>query len=141
MKLYNIFQDIILEEISKEQLLINEGVIEDIKKAMENAVFISFKYQTKNGVITDRYVRLDKLGTSLAGNTIIRLWQVGGKTTKTKKNGRVEGWKTFRVDRIIPGSIKMTTMKFYEPVKSSEPYNPTGDKLMRNVTQIANYRK
>ncbi len=142
MKLYNIFQDIILEEISKEQLLINEDVIEDIKKILNNPVFVRFKYQTEDGVITKRYVRLDKEGTSLTGNEVIRLWQVGGQTTQTKKNGRVEGYKLFRVDRIIPGSIELTKVRITEPVRTPEqPYNPTGDKLMRNVKQIANYKK
>lgn len=142
MKLYNIFQDIILEEISKEQLLINEGVIDDIKKVLDKPVFVKFKYQTKNGVTTNRYVRLDKMGTSLAGNAVIRLWQVGGQTTKTKKNGRVEGYKLFRVDRIIPGSVELTNVSITEPVRTPEqPYNPTGDKSMRNVRQIANYKK
>jgi hypothetical protein len=142
MKLYNIYQDIILEEISKEQLLINEGVIEDIKKALDKPVFVRFKYQTEDGVITNRYVRLDKKGTSLAGNSVVRLWQVGGQTTKTKKNGKVVGYKLFRVDRIIPGSVELTNMSITEPVITPEqPYNATGDKLMRNVDQFANYKK
>jgi hypothetical protein len=141
MKLYNIFQDIILEEISKDQELINEGVLEDIKSAMENAVYIWFKYKTEDGRITDRYVMLDKLGTSLANNKVVRLWQTGGQTTKTKKNGGVNGWKLFRLDRIIPGSVKPTNMKYYEPIRSGEPYNATGDKKMIGAVTTANYKK
>lgn len=141
MKLYNIFQDIILEEISKDQELINEGVLEDIKSAMENAVYIWFKYKTEDGRITDRYVMLDKLGTSLANNKVVRLWQTGGQTTKTKKNGGVNGWKLFRLDRIIPGSVKSTNMKYYEPIRSGEPYNATGDKKMIGAVTTANYKK
>ena len=140
MKLYNIFQDIILEEITRELEKLNEGAFEDIAKVMENPVFISFKYETKKG-ITNRYVRLDKMGTSLAGNKILRLWQVGGGTTKTKKNGKVEGWKTFRIDKIVPGSIKLTNMRFYSPVQSPEPYNATGDKLMIGSIQTVKFKK
>lgn len=141
MKLYNIFQDIILEEISKDQQLINEGVLEDIKSAMENTVYIWFKYKTEDGRITDRYVMLDKLGTSLANNKVVRLWQTGGQTTKTKKNGSVNGWKLFRLDRIVPGSVKPTNMKYYEPIRSGQPYNTTGDKKMIGAVTTANYKK
>jgi hypothetical protein len=141
MKLYNIFQDIILEEISKDQELINEGTLEDIKSAMENTVYVWFKYKTADGVITDRYVMLDKLGTSLANNGVVRLWQTGGQTTKTKTNGGVNGWKLFRIDRIIPGSIKPTNMKYREPVRSGEPYNTNGDRKMKGAVTVANYTK
>jgi hypothetical protein len=141
LKLYNILQDIILEEISKDQQLINEGVLEDIKSAMGNTVYVWFKYKTEDGRITDRYVMLDKLGTSLANNKVVRLWQTGGQTTKTKKNGSINGWKLFRLDRIIPGSIKPTNMKYYEPVRSGQPYNATGDKKMIGAIDIANYKK
>lgn len=141
MKLYNIFQDIILEEISKDQTLINEGVLEDIKSAMENTVYVWFKYKTADGAITDRYVMLDKLGTSLANNSVVRLWQTGGQTTKTKTNGSVSGWKLFRLDRIIPGSIKPTNMKYREPARSGEPYNTNGDRKMKGAVTVANYTK
>ena len=141
MKLYNIFQDIILEEISKDQTLINEGVLEDIKSAMQNTVYVWFKYKTADGAITDRYVMLDKLGTSLANNSVVRLWQTGGQTTKTKTNGSVSGWKLFRLDRIIPGSIKPTNMKYREPARSGEPYNTNGDRKMKGAVTVANYTK
>lgn len=141
MKLYNIFQDIILEEISKDQELINEGVLEDIKSAMGNTVYIWFKYKTSDGKITDRYVMLDKLGTSLANNAVVRLWQTGGQTTQTKKDGNVSGWKLFRLDRIIPNSVKPTAMKFNKPISSQEKYNVNGDKKMKGAITIANYKK
>ena len=141
MKLYNLFQDIILEEISKDQTLINEGTLEDIKSVMEKTVYVWFKYKTADGRITDRYVMLDKLGTSLANNQVVRLWQTGGQTTNTKKNGAVSGWKLFRLDRIIPGSIKPTNMKYYEPIRSSEPYNTNGDRKMKGAITVANYKK
>jgi hypothetical protein len=142
MKLYNIFQDIILEEISKEQSLLNEGVNEDIKKAMDNTVYIWFKYEDKNGLTTDRYGAIDKMGTSKSGNLIFRLQQVGGKTAKSKKNSTVEGQKTFRVDRVVPGSIKLTNMKYnIDMFKTLGSYNPTGDNLMTGNITIANYKK
>jgi hypothetical protein len=141
MKLYNIFENIILEEIHKEQQLINEGVIDELLSVMKDSVYVWFKYRTEDGKITDRYVALDKMGTTIKNNKAVRLWQTAGQTTKTKKNGGITGWKLFRVDRIIPGSIRPTKMAIYEPIRSNEPYNATGDKLMRGSITIANYKK
>jgi hypothetical protein len=39
MKLYNIFQEVILEESSKEQHLLNEGVIEELLSAMKDTIY------------------------------------------------------------------------------------------------------
>ena len=78
MKLYNIFEDIILEEQKK---LLTEGVLEDIKKAMEGSYNVWLKYRTKDGKVTDRYIEINKLGTSIANNAVIRLYQKGGQTT------------------------------------------------------------
>ena len=144
MKLYNIFKDIILEEISKEQKLINEGVLEDIKAAMEKSVYIRFKYKDENGVVTNRYGTIDKEGTSLANNGVIRFWQTGGATTnsKNRQDGGQIGYKLFRIDRIIPNSVELTNMKSYTPIKpAGMVYNPTGDKKMKGAITIANYKK
>ncbi len=141
MKLYNIFQEVILEETSKHQHLINEGVTEELLAAMKDTVYIWFKYQTNDGRITDRYVMVDKMGSSLANNGVIRAWQTAGQTTKTKKNGAVTGWKLFRIDRIIPGSVKPTNMKYYKPISSTEPYNTSGDRKMIGSITTANYKK
>lgn len=141
MKLYNIFKEVILEENLKEQQLLNEGVLEELLTIMKDTVYVWFKYKTKDGKVTDRYVMLDKMGTSLANNKVVRLWQTAGQTTKTKKNGSINGWKLFRLDRIVPGSIRPTNMKYYEPIRSSEPYNTNGDRKMKGAVTIANYKK
>jgi hypothetical protein len=143
MKLYNILQDIILEEISKDQELINEGVLEDIKAAMEKSVYIRFKYKDEKGVITNRYGVVDKEGTSLANNGVIRFWQTGGSTTNSKgrEDGGQIGYKLFRIDRIIPNSIELTNMKSYSPIKPAGiKYNPNGDRKMRGAITVANYK-
>lgn len=143
MKLYNILQDIILEEISKDQQLINEGVLEDIKSAMGNTVYVWFKYKTDDGVITDRYGHIDKQGTTLADNGGFRFWQVGGKSTNTKRrdDGGVVGSKIFNIDKVIPNSVRLTNMKADKPISPGVPYNPTGDKKMKGAITIANYKK
>jgi hypothetical protein len=138
MKLYNIFQEIILEE---QKHLLVEGVLEDIKKGMEGSYDIWLKYKTPNGTVTDRYIELDKMGTSLAGNSVVRLYQKGGQTTG--KNNY--GWKMFRLDRIVPGSIRPTNKTNYRsvgeiPSYTGPKYNKTGDKLMKGVITKANYK-
>ena len=138
MKLYNIFQEVILEE--KQHLLI-EGVIEDIKKAMDGSYDIWLKYRTEDGKTTDRYIELDKIGTSLAGNSVVRLYQKGGQTTGKNKYG----WKLFRLDRIIPGSIRPTNKVNYRsvgeiPSYTGPKYNKTGDKLMKGTVTKVNFK-
>lgn len=136
MKLYNIFEEIILEQ----QLLI-EGVLEDIKKAMEGSYDIWLEYGTEDGKTTNRYIGIDKMGTSLVGNSVIRLYQKGGQTTGKNKYG----WKLFRLDRIVPGSIRPTKMKTYRsvgemPSYHGPQYNRNGDKLMKGVITKTNYK-
>lgn len=143
MKLYNIFQDIILEEISKDQSLINEGLLEDIKSAMEKSVYVWFKYKTDDGVITDRYGHIDKEGTTLVDNGCFRFWQAGGKSTNTKKrsDGGVAGSKIFNISKVIPNSVRLTNMKADKPISPGVPYNPNGDKKMKGAITISNYKK
>jgi len=138
MKLYNIFEDIILEEQEK---LLTEGVLEDIKKAMESSYNVWLKYRTKNGKVTDRYIEINKLGTSLANNAVIRLYQKGGQTTGKERYG----WKLFRLDRIIPGSVRPTNNVNYRavgelPSYSGPTYNKTGDRSMTGAITTANYK-
>lgn len=142
LNLYNIFNDIILEESGS---LINENVFSDIKSAMDNSYDIWLKYKTEDGKITDRYIEINKKGTSFKGNDMIRVYQKGGGTTNTmgrqdSKNS-LYGWKTLRIDRIIPGSIRPTNKINYRavgelPSYDGPPYNKTGDKLMKgNITK------
>jgi len=141
MKLYNIFEDIILEE--QKQLLI-EGVLEDIKAAIENPVYIWFKYRDEDGTITNRYGVIDREGTTIAHNGAIRFDQVGGQTTnsKNKADGGKIGPKLFRIDRIVPNSIEFTKMVANKAiVLPGINYNPTGDKKMIGAVTIANYKK
>lgn len=138
MKLYNIFQDIILEE---EKKLLTEGVLEDIKKAMDGSYDIWLKYRTEDGKVTDRYIEINKLGTSIANNSVIRLYQKGGQTTG--KNNY--GWKLFRLDRIIPGSIRPTNKINHRavgelPTYSGPTYNKTGDRSMIGGITATNYK-
>lgn len=138
MKLYNIFENIILEE---EKKLLIEGALEDIKKAMEGSYNVWLKYRTEDGKVTDRYIEINKIGTSLANNSVIRLYQKGGQTT----GKGIYGWKLFRLDRIITGSIIPTNTTNYRavgeiPSYTGPTYNKTGDKSMIGKITTTNYK-
>jgi hypothetical protein len=146
MRLYNIFNDVILEYETNNRRLLVEGVLEDIKTAMDGSYDIWLKYQTPDGEITDRYIEINKMGTSLANNDVIRLYQKGGKSTNTKGVDNRFGWKLFRLDRIVPGSIRPTNKINYTsvgelPSYTGPKYNKTGDKLMKGNISVTNYKK
>jgi hypothetical protein len=140
MKLYNIYQNIILEEIFNKLSLLNEGVIEDIDSVIKQPVYVWLKYKTDDGVITDRYCVIDAYGPD---DKKIRIWQTAGKSTNTKNktDGGITGYKTLDVDKIIPNSIRLTKMVAYEPIKPSGiDYNETGDRSIKGRVIKANYR-
>lgn len=121
MKLYNIYQEIILEEIGKEFIL-TEAVIDDLKKAMEDKYNIWIKYEEKDGTITDRYIQVYDLGTSKKSNQMISAYQLGGKSKKTNKNSKPYGWKQFLLDKIVPNSVKPVGVFYKTPVSDLSSY-------------------
>ena len=99
MKLYNIFESIILEE---ENTLLTEGSnnnVEEIKKAIEGKYNVNFKY-SDGGVITPRYMQIYQFGNMLKkdgslGELAISGYQLGGKIKPTKKDSKDYGFKIF----------------------------------------------
>ena len=133
MKLYNIYQDIILEEIGKEFIL-TEAAVDDIKKAMDDKYNIWIKYKEENGNVTDRYIQVYDLGNSKKSNQMISAYQLGGKTNKSKKNSAPYGWKQFLLDKIVPNSVKPVGVFYTAPVSdlksygAGPKYNASGNK-------------
>jgi hypothetical protein len=128
MKLYNLYQEVILEEIQKQLDLLSEAVSEDeIIKAINGKYNVNITYRDYDDGTppSRRYIQIYVLGTTRAGNQAIRAYQIGGNTAKTQ----VTGWKTFRVDRIE--SITPTNMRWHNPVSDRNPgipaYNQLGD--------------
>ena len=69
------------------------------------------------------------LGTSKAGNKVLRAWgEEGASHTGYKGEQPLPGWRLFRLDKIL--SLKPTGETFTE-VKPD--YNPDGDKSMKSV--------
>lgn len=140
MKLYNLYNDLILEEIDNAKLL-NENVIDDIRAAMEGKYNVWIKYEDANG-ITDRYIQIHQLGTSKAGNAMISAYQIGGRTAKSKVNSQPTGWKQFRLDKIVPNSIRPTGMKYDRPISdlpsygSGPKFNPDNRNMVGNIMNV-----
>lgn len=139
MKLYNIYESLILEEKG----LLTENVRNEILKAIEGRYNVWFKYREDNGAVTDRYVQIYDLGMSKGGNEMISAYQLGGNIKPSKKDNKAYGWKQFRLDKIIDGTIKPVSVKYNQAVSDLPSYgagpkfNKTGNKnMVGNITKV-----
>lgn len=137
MKLYNLFEDIIFEEIGKSKGLITEGVSEDeVIKAMDGQYNVKVMYRG-DGESTPqpRTIQVYVYGQLQSGDYGIRAYQVDGYS----KKGKPHDWKILRLDRI--SSWTPTKMKWNKAVSDYNietddmskggnvgKYNPNGDK-------------
>jgi hypothetical protein len=137
MKLYNLFEDIIFEEIGKSKGLITEGVSEDeVIKAMDGQYNVKIMYRG-DGESTPqpRTIQVYVYGQLQSGDYGIRAYQVDGYSKKQKPHD----WKILRLDRI--SSWTPTKMKWNKAVSDYNieiddmskggnvgKYNPNGDK-------------
>ena len=133
MKLYNIFQELIFEEISKK-ISLNESVSSDeIKAAIDGKYNVNILYRDfEDQPPSKRYIQVYAFAKTKAGNDAIRAYQIFGGSKKGNKNGF---WKIFRLDRIE--GWYPTNVKWLQPVSnldSSIPkYNVNGDRSMSQV--------
>lgn len=125
MKLYYLLENIILEAVNRS----------DIEFAMNNRRLVSLEYddedELESGGKGKRFVEIYCYGSSLGGNDIIRVYQVGGDT-KTEQ----PQWKTLRVDRINNFRVLGGTFDTPRPL-----FNPTGDKSMERIYKITQFPK
>jgi hypothetical protein len=140
MKLYNIFKSVILEE---QKQLLTENVRDEILKAIDSKYNLWFKYKDDDNTVTDRYVQIYDLGMSANNNEMISAYQLGGNIKPSKVGNKAYGWKQFRLDKIIDGSIKPVRVTYKQPVSDLPSYgagpkfNPSGNKNMRgNITKV-----
>ena len=129
MKLYNLFESIILEEIEKSLQILSEGVsINDIDAIINGDdkgkhYHVSFDYRSPRGDVTNRWVQIYDYATTTAGNDAISAFEVS-------KDGAVTNqWKIFRLDRIE--NFKPSRVPFYKAISDRDPsvpkYNKTGN--------------
>lgn len=75
------------------------------------------------------------LGTSKAGNKVLRAWdEEGASHTSYKGEQPLPGWRLFRLDKIL--SLKPTGETFIE---MKPDFNPNGDKSMKSVIIVAKF--
>lgn len=139
MKLYNLFESVILEEIDAQRKLITESVsMDDVNAAIEGKYNVNILYRDYDDQPpSKRYIQVYNLSKTKAGNDAIRAFQIFGASKKGEKNGY---WKIFRLDR-IEGWFP-TKVKWQKPVSDIEPsvpkYNPNGDRSMSQVMKKVN---
>lgn len=148
MKLYKLFEDIILETINSNKLLMESVDFNTVKDSIENKYNVNIVYIDGDGVRTSRYIQPYVLGDTIAGNKAIRAYQIfgGSRTMATKGENAQGGWRIFRLDRIV--EWKPTKMKFTIPVSdlpsfmiSSGRFNPNGDKMFSRIDAIARFNQ
>lgn len=128
MKLYNLFEEVILEKELLTEGVSDQQIIAAIEgKYNVNILYDDFPNETPSVPPSKRYIQVYALGNTKSGNKAIRAFQIFGGSKTTPKQG---AWKIFRLDR-IRGWFP-TKMKFYTPVSDLDTMipkynqNPTG---------------
>lgn len=130
MKLYNIFEELILEEVEKYHQLIIEGVSSnDINMAINGDevgkhYHVNLAYRSPDGTTSTRWVQIYDYTTTTAGNDAVSAFEV------SKNNSETGAWKLFRLDRI--SSFNISKVPFYKAISDVNPamsqkYNKTGN--------------
>ena len=120
MKLYNTLNNLILEVVSRDQ------IIDAIKNRKVCAIYYDGDEPGGRGL---REIEPVCLGTSKAGNKVLRAWDSEGAShTGYEGEQPLPGWRLFRLDKIL--SNKPTGEVYNEPKPG---YNFNGDKSMVSV--------
>jgi hypothetical protein len=146
MKLYNLYQDLILEQIKSELIRLSEAMSDvDVdtilggdKERQGKFYKVNITYDN-DGQVSNRFIEIYQRNTSTIGNPLIDAYQLsknnqssGPKLNKKgqpvlDKNGNpvivsYEGWRKFNMKKIT--SFKVTGVGFYEPQNG---FNPIGN--------------
>jgi predicted DNA-binding transcriptional regulator YafY len=109
-----------------------ESVIDCIKKKQKCIIYYDGDEPGGKGL---REIEPVCLGTSKAGNKVLRAWdEVGASHTATTGEKPLPGWRMFRLDKIM--TLKPTGENFTEMRPN---FNPNGDKSMINVILVAKF--
>lgn len=126
MKLYNLFESVILESLDKTRL-ITEGVSSDeVSKSIDGKYNVNILYRDPGQTTPSRrYIQVYVYGKMSNGNDAIRAYQIQGGSASNEPHN----WKIFRLDRIE--GWYPTNMKWSKPISSYDPsignYNDNGD--------------
>lgn len=138
MKLYKLYEDVILEELVKAKKLLTENVSDqEVIDAINGKYNVNILYDDYPDAVpavppSKRYIQVYNFAETKASNKAIRAFQIFGGSKTTPKNG---AWKIFRLDR-IRGWFP-TKVRFAAPVSDKGPnipqYNQQGDRSMSRV--------
>ena len=138
MKLYNLFEQVIFEEVIRK-IQLNEAVssseidsvIQGDPEVSGKFYYVSFDYADKDGTTSNRWVKIHQKNLSTAGNTLIDAKQISKNGLETEtvidKDGNqitqsVEGWRKFNINKM--SNFKVSKVPFQQP----EPgFNPIGN--------------
>jgi hypothetical protein len=126
MKLYNIYQNLILEEIFNKVQLSEAVPVSDIEKILagDNGKFyhVSFDYTDDNGNTSNRFVQIHQRNISTkkpVPNNLIDAYQISrdgmerGANPRTGDIESFEGWKKFNLAKM--SNLKVSKIPFYQP--------------------------
>jgi hypothetical protein len=137
MKLYNLFKEVILEEVNLLSEGVSQSAIEDTLNKQYNVKIEYRDYEDKPPSV--RYIQVYNLSKTPAGNYAVRAYQLAGGSKTTPKEG---AWKIFRLDRIE--SWKPTKVFWRQPVSDKDDtiptYNKLGDRTMSQVIKKVNIK-
>lgn len=134
MKLYSLFEQVILEEKSLLTENVSDQQVIDAINGKYNVNILYDDYPDAQPAVppSKRYIQVYNFAETKAGNKAIRAFQIFGGSKTTPGHG---AWKIFRLDR-IRGWIP-TKVKFAVPVSDKDAslpkYNNQGDRTMARV--------
>ena len=120
MKLYNTFNQLILEVASRDQIF---NAIRDRR------VCVIYYEGDEPGGRGLRVIEPVAFGLSKKGNAVLRAWDREGASHKAYLGKKpLPSWRMFRIDKI---NFLRPTQETFDTVRPN--YNPNGDKSMERV--------
>ena len=151
MKLYNLFEEIILEGLITESVNTDQIINTiDGEYANNGKKYIRrIKIHYDGDDVTDKFGNTTRKGKGWrdiivhaygklknGGREAIRAYQVYGDSLRNSEEP--SGWKLFRLDRIT--HWEPTNLKYWEPIQiAGQPTNLTGDDSMVGEVKIVNF--
>ncbi len=119
-----------------KSLLYESANLNDVQDSIRKKIVVTIFYDgDEPGGKGYRKVEPVCLGTSNAGNMVLRAWDIDGAShTNTIGEKPLPGWRMFRLDKIF--TYQPTTDNFSD---IRPGYNPNGDKSMTNVILNAQF--
>ncbi len=141
MKLYKLFEEVILEAQLLTENVSDQQVIDAINNKYNiNILYDDYPDQTPSVTPSKRYIQVYNFAETKAGNKAIRAFQIFGGSKTTPRHG---AWKIFRLDR-IRGWFP-TKVHFAQPVSNKDvtipKYNTQGDRTMSRVMNKVEFNK